>query len=124
MCPTVIVPIHPDVQILLELLHRQVDLFPEGDAVELVLDGLVEPLTDPVGLGMPGLGLRVVDVVKGQKQLVVVSVRLAAVLGSPVCQDAQNRSTLLIEEWQNPVVEQIRCGDGLLGGVQFGESGL
>lgn len=40
----------PYIQIGLQLLHRVLELFPEGDVVELVLVGAMEPLADAIGL--------------------------------------------------------------------------
>lgn len=57
---------HPDIEIDLQLLLRPIDLLPERDAIELVQHRLVEPLADPVGLGMPRLGPGVINVLHGQ----------------------------------------------------------
>ncbi len=40
----IIVVIDPFVQIVLQLLDGLIDLFAEGDLIELLQDGLVEPL--------------------------------------------------------------------------------
>ena len=45
-----VVRVDPRVKIHLQLFQRRVDLFSEGDLVELVQDGLVEALAYPVGL--------------------------------------------------------------------------
>ncbi len=50
MRPLMVVRVDPYVKITLQLFQRRVDLLAEGDLVELVQDGLVEPLADPVGL--------------------------------------------------------------------------
>jgi len=70
----IVVLIDPFVQIDLQLLNGLVDLFTECHLIELLQDGLVEPLTDAVGLGRFDLGLGVVDVVDGQEQLVIVAI--------------------------------------------------
>ena len=58
-----VVRVDPRVKIHLQLLDRRVDFLAERDLVELIQDGLVEPLADPVGLWRLGPGARVVDVV-------------------------------------------------------------
>jgi hypothetical protein len=56
----------------LEFLQRSIDLLAERDAVKLVQDCLVEPFTDPVSLGVPHLGARVIDVLHGEVQFVLM----------------------------------------------------
>ncbi len=53
---------HPEVEVRLELHDRLVEIFAEGDAIELVEHGLVEALDDAVGLRALALGSGVVDV--------------------------------------------------------------
>ena len=45
MTPALVVVGHPDIEISLQFLDAAVDLLAEGDAVELVQHGAVEPLT-------------------------------------------------------------------------------
>ena len=47
-----------------------------------------------------------------------------AVFGAPVGQYSQQRQILFDEQWQNPIIEQIRCGDRGLGRVQLGTGHL
>src|SRR6516164_1484436 len=49
---------------------RDLDLLAERHAVELVEDGLMEPLSDAIGLRALGLGARVVDVLDRQIELI------------------------------------------------------
>lgn len=64
----------PSIEIGLQLLHRPIDLFPEGYAIELAQHGLMEALANPVGLRMPRLGLGVVNVLNDQVEFVFVAV--------------------------------------------------
>ncbi len=57
-----IVIIEPKVKVDLQLVDRAVELLSERHAVELIEQGLVEPLDDAVGLRALGLGARVIDV--------------------------------------------------------------
>lgn len=63
MRPLGVVAIRPGIQVALQFLHSVVDLLAKGYGVEFVLDGLVEPLLNPVGLEMLGLGPAVVDII-------------------------------------------------------------
>ena len=49
---------------------------------------------------------------------------LAAILRAPVCQGSQQPHTLLCQERQNPVIEQVSPHDWRLGGVQLSGSPL
>ena len=50
--------------------------------------------------------------------------RLAAILGTPIRQDTDHTHLLFSEERQNPIIEQIGCGNGRLGGVELGRCPL
>ncbi len=54
MGAVLIILLEPALQVGLEFLQRAIDLLAERDPIELVQQCLVEALTDPVGLGMPG----------------------------------------------------------------------
>ena len=62
----VVVVLNPRIEIHLQLLQCPIDLLPEHDARELVQDGFVEALADPVGLGMPRLRACEIDVLHGE----------------------------------------------------------
>ena len=47
--------------------------------------------------------------------------RLATVLGAPIGQDTQHRQTVVFEERQHPVVQQIRRGDRRFGSIELGK---
>lgn len=53
--PFIVVLAEPRIKVRLQGRDRFVDLFAEGDAVELVERGLVQSLDDPVGLRRLGL---------------------------------------------------------------------
>ena len=50
MRPDLIELVHPEIEVDLKVVDRGVDLFAEGDPIELVEHGLVEALDDAVGL--------------------------------------------------------------------------
>jgi len=65
MGPLVDVRLQPCIQVGLEAFQLPIDLLPECHTVECVQHRLVESLTDPIGLWMPRLGKRVIDVLHG-----------------------------------------------------------
>ena len=67
----------------------------------------METLADPVNLWGPGSGSSMFNRIDGQVQLVIVMFHLAAVLGAPVRQDAQQGQGLLLKEGQHPVIQQV-----------------
>ena len=50
-----VVYFQPLIQIGLQLFDRLVELLSKRHPIELVEDGLVKPLTDPIGLGLCAL---------------------------------------------------------------------
>ncbi len=72
-------------------------LLAESHTVELVLEGFVEALADPVGLGASRPGAGMIDVLDGQVQLVLMMLAAAAVFGTPIGQQAQHRYLLLLK---------------------------
>jgi hypothetical protein len=84
----------------------------------------VEPLDDTVGLRAAGLGAGVVDVLDRQVELVFVPVVGAAELGAAVGEQPLQRHAVLLEERDDPVVEQIGGGDRGLAVVELGEAEL
>ena len=79
---------HPGVEIGLQLVDRRIDLFAEGDAIELVEHGFVETLDDGVGLRAPGLGPGVIDVLDGEKEFAFMPLRITAIFGSMIGEHA------------------------------------
>lgn len=74
------------------------ELLAEGGLIKLILDRLVEPLTDTVGLV-------VIDVLHGQVELVFVMLTGAAELRATIGQDAQQRDLMVLKERQHPVIK-------------------
>ena len=62
MWPLLIEVADPQIEIGLQLVERTIHLFAERDTIELIEHGLVEALTDAVGLRALGLSARVIDV--------------------------------------------------------------
>jgi hypothetical protein len=69
-----IVACYPKIEIELQRVHRVIDLLAERDAIELVEQGLVEPLADAVGLRALHLSSSVMDVLNGEVELILVPV--------------------------------------------------
>ena len=65
-----------------------------------------------------------VDIVDGQGQLIVMFVRPAAELRTPVRQDAQDGKVIFLVEWQHPIIEQVSGTDRCLGRVKLGMGNL
>jgi hypothetical protein len=86
--PSAVVVGYPGIEIGLQFLDAAIDLLAEGDAVELVEHGAMEPLADAVGLRALGLGFCVIDVLDRQVELGFVPLWAAAELGAAVSQDA------------------------------------
>lgn len=78
------------------------------------MNRLIELLCASIGLWMPYLGPRVLDVREVQEELKWMALRLAAVLGPSVCQDAKQASTVLVKVWKHFVVEKIGSNEGCL----------
>jgi hypothetical protein len=70
MGPFVVKATHILIQVRLQGLQVAVDLLPERHPIKLVEDRLLGPLADPIGLGALHLGLRVIDLVELQEQLI------------------------------------------------------
>ena len=77
MWPLLVVAFDPEIEIVLQLLDRGIKLLAEGDAVELVKDGLVEALSDTIRLRALRLGPRMVDILDREIKLVVVMLGIA-----------------------------------------------
>jgi hypothetical protein len=96
---------HPGVEIGLQIVDRRVDLFAEGDAIELVEHGFVETLDDAVGLRAPGLGSGVIDVLDGEIEFVFMPLGIAAIFCSAIGEHALQRDAVLLEEGDHAVVQ-------------------
>ena len=79
-----VVFVHILIQINLQGFDVGIDLLAEEDPVKFVQDGLVDPFADTIGLWTLDLGLRMLDVVELQIQLISVFIGRTAELGSTV----------------------------------------
>jgi hypothetical protein len=114
-----VVVLRPRIEIGLQLLQRLIDLLPKPDPIALIYHGLMEPLADPVRVRMPGLRARVIDVLHGQVQFILMPLGCAAVLGPAVGQDSVQRDRLRFKERQHPIIQQIGRRDRRLPIIQF-----
>ena len=121
-----IVVFDPLIKVALQLFDRLVESFSEGDLVELLQDRLVKAFTDSVGLRALGFRLRMIDVLDGKIELVLVMIPLSTVLGSAIGEHAKQRNALLVEEGHDAIVEYVRSGQRVLSIVEFreGDSGI
>src|SRR6516164_11713858 len=124
MWPRLIVFLDPGIQIDLQLVNRTIHLLPECDTVESVEHGLVEALTDAVGLRALGLGARVIDVLNREIELVLVSFGIAAELTPAIGQDAEKLDVVVLEYRQHSIIEQIGRRDRRLAIVKLGAGDL
>jgi hypothetical protein len=108
----------------LQFGQAAIELFTEGDPVELVPHRLVEALADPIGLRALGLGSAVIDVLDREIQFVLVPLRVAAVFAAAIGEHPAERDAALLEERQHPVIQQIGRGDCRLDVVKLGEADL
>jgi len=120
----VVVAFNPFIQIGLQLGDGVVDLLAEGDPVERVQHGLVEPLDDAVGLRALGLGAGMIHVLDREVELVFVMFGIAAIFGAPIRQHAQELHLAGIKERDHAVIEQIGRGDRRLAVIELGEGNL
>ena len=79
---------YPIIHIDLQLFQTVVDLAPEGAGIELILDRLMKPFTDAIGLRAPGFGAYVFDVFQVKIQGKLVALTIATVLAAPVGENA------------------------------------
>lgn len=120
MRAVVVVVDQPLIQIDLQFFDRAVDLAPECDLVKLLQDRLVKALANTVGLRMTDLGLRVLDVIQGQVELIVVRFRPAAVFRAAIGQHPDQPHALFLQEGQYPVIQHIGGSNRRLRGVELG----
>ena len=99
MGPLLIVFFEPGIEIGLQLLQRSIDLLPKRDAIEFIQHGLVEPLTDSIRLRMTRLGPRMIDVLHGEIQFILMALRCPAVLRPPVGEHPIQREIVLFIKW-------------------------
>ena len=79
-----VVGLHPKVDVSLDLFERAIQLAPKRAGIELVLDGLVEPFANPVGLWTLDLRSGVLDALQIKVKRVLVRLAISAVLAAPI----------------------------------------
>ena len=67
-----VVFLYPHIEVDLQFLQSVAGFLAKGDTVELIEYRLVKPLADLIGLRTPGFRSRVVDVLHGQVELVLM----------------------------------------------------
>ena len=87
MGPLVIVGFDPEIEIVLQVRDRGIELLAEGDAVELIEDCLVETLSDAVRLRALRLGPGMIDVLDRKIKLVFVMLGIAAIFRAAISQN-------------------------------------
>src|SRR5208337_1786614 len=121
MRPVSIELFDPPIEIGLQLCDGAIKLFAEGDAIELVQHGFVEPLHDSIGLRAFGFRAGVIDVLDGKIELVVMVLGIAAIFGSAIGQHALQLDAFFVEEGNDAVVQEIGGGQRRLAVVELGE---
>jgi hypothetical protein len=77
-----VISVHESVKVVLQILHRPVETFSEGDRIELLLNRLVKLFRHAIGLRMTGFGPRVLNVIEVQEKLIGMGLRNSTVLGA------------------------------------------
>ena len=95
--PLGVVPSHKFVEISLDFFQRAIELLAESDFVEFLLDRLIESFHGPVGLRMPDLDPRMLDLVELQEELISVLISSSAILRPVIAEYAQYPDTVFIE---------------------------
>ena len=107
---------HPDA---IAGFHVRVDLFPEGDPVEFIQQWSDAPSADPVWLKALSLGLRMLDLVEFQVELIGMLICSSGKLFPPIGQDPQDRDLMGLKKGQHPIIEHVRCRHRNLGRVNL-----
>jgi hypothetical protein len=120
--PLLVVLLQPVIQVGLQLVQGPIDLLPERHPIQFVQHRLVEPFTDPVGLGMPGLRAGVIDVLHREVQFILVAFGCPAVFRAAIREHSVQRNLVLLEERQHSVIQQLRGSQRRLPVIQLGKS--
>jgi hypothetical protein len=112
------------IEITLEFRERRIEPFPKRHAVKLIEERLVKALTNAIGWGALGLRARVIDLFDGQVKLVRMTVRLPTILRASIREDASQRDAMVVEEREDPIVEEIRGDDRRFLDLQLGKANL
>lgn len=83
----IVVVIQPDVQIFLQRFRAVVYLPAECRLIELLENGLMEALSDTIGLWVARFRASMLDLIEHQVKLVIVLLDLATIFRATVSQD-------------------------------------
>ena len=92
MGPLLIVLLQPAIQTSLQLFEGRVQFLAKHHAVKLILHGAMKSFADAIGRRRFRSRPAVIDVLHCQIELILMMLALAAVLGSTICQNAQQGS--------------------------------
>ena len=112
---------HPLVEIRLKLVEGCIQLGSECDLVELGEHRLVKSLADAIALWLSHPGLRVIDVLDGQVESVLVVLSISTVFGPTVREHPQDGDVLFFESGQDAVIESIGGDERILSVIMLGE---
>lgn len=122
MCSFRVVQVHPRIKVCLHLFNRSVDFLSECDSIELVLHGSVESLANAVCLRAFRLDFRMVYILHGQIQFILVVLPVSAVLRPSVCEHTHQLQVMLLEERHYPVIEHIGSDKRILPVIELCKS--
>lgn len=117
--PFSVVVLDPLVHVSLQLIETGVELLAKGDPIKLLEDSAMKAFADAVSLRRLGFRLRVIDILHGQVQLVLVLLEITTVFRTTVGQDAQQTHILRFEERQHLVVKHVSSYQRVLPIVEF-----
>ena len=119
-----VISVHESVKVVLQILHRPVETFSEGDRIELLLNRLVKLFRHAIGLRMTGFGPRVLNVIEVQEKLIGMGLRNSTVLGASIREGSKQSQTMFIEEGQHFIVEEVCSGDSILFTIHLCEANV
>jgi len=103
----VVVEKQPLVKIYLNFFNFSVDFLAKGHLIKPLGNGLMESFANAVCLWRTSFRFIVFDIVERQKELIIVTHRITAVLCASIRQDPHHWKNLLLQERQDTIIEQI-----------------
>lgn len=107
MWSLVVIVLQPDIHIGLQFLDRSVNFLPECSRIKFFLHCPVKTFTDTVCLWTPGLGLRVIDILISQVELILVVFSCTTLFGSSICEHSHQWDPVLVIKSENPIIQNI-----------------
>jgi len=101
-----------------------VKLLAKRHPIEFIEQGLVKPLTDPIGLGTLRLRPRVINMLHGQIPFIRMPLWSPTIFCPPIREDSTQRNVGLVKKGHHPVIQQIRCRERGFAIIQFGQPHL